>query len=300
MFNLFAGGVRAALATLICLTLISTATEAATKATPALWKVENKDATVYLFGSYHLLPADLEWMTPQILEAFESSDILVTEADGSDETVMVELVTKLAMNPVGVTLASLLTKDEAARVDVAFGPLGLTVETSAPFQPWFVAIQAGVIATMRMGYDPELGVEKVLQVKAREAGMEEAYLETAEAGLASFAMHPADVQIKMLMTSTDDMDIIEDMMNTILGAWASGDIDTVGESLNASLSKTPEVMETAIHQRNRNWIPAIEDMLRTEKTYFIAVGAGHMAGDQSVIALLEAQGYEVRRLKSEH
>ena len=296
MFNLFVVGLRSSFAGLLCAVVLSASAFAETKASPALWKVEGKDATVYLLGSYHLLPAGLDWISPEIEEAFAASDVLVTEADSSDEAAMVALVQKHGLNPAGVTLRSLLTEEQAAKVDNAFGGLGLTVETGAPFQPWFLALQAGVVATMRLGFDPQMGVEQVLHRKAEAAGMSADYLETAEAGLVSFSSHATEIQVEMLLAGAEDMAGLEEQMTATLNAWVSGDIDQVGDLLNQSLSKTPEVFEAAIIQRNRNWIPVIEGMLADERTYFIAAGAGHMAGDQSVIALLKAKGHKVERI----
>ncbi len=79
-------------------------------------------------------------------------------------------------------------------------------------------------------------------------------------------------------------------------AWATGDVEALDEYVNGDLREDePEVYEAVIVQRNRNWIPQIEAVLEGEGTVFIAVGAGHLPGDEGVIELLRDQGYEVVR-----
>jgi uncharacterized protein YbaP (TraB family) len=52
------------------------------------------------------------------------------------------------------------------------------------------------------------------------------------------------------------------------------------------------MIDKMLVNRNKNWIPKLENWMK-QKTLFIAVGAGHLAGDEGVINLLKRQGYTV-------
>jgi len=49
--------------------------------------------------------------------------------------------------------------------------------------------------------------------------------------------------------------------------------------------------------RNRAWLPKIEQLLQSHEDPFVAVGAGHMLGEEGLPALLAERGYTVRRIQ---
>lgn len=262
---------------------------------PALWKVEGGQAELYLLGTFHLLPSELTWKNKPIVSAMAASQTLVLEADTSNEAEIGALIQKYAFNPEGKTLRSYFTDEEAERVDTALRPWGMSVDGAARLKPWFVSLQVGLTAMFSLGYDPESGVEQALLSVAAENTMSLDYLETGEAGIRALADHPDRVQANILLASIDDLARIEEMMDQMIDAWSQGDIATVAQILNASMMRTPALSETVLYQRNRNWISPLETMLKSEGTYFVAVGAGHMAGRNSIIELLEARGYQLIR-----
>src|SRR3954465_12790453 len=58
---------------------------AAPQGHPAMWKVADKDTTIYLFGTFHLLPQGGAWRTPAFDKALASSDELVMEIGNIDD-----------------------------------------------------------------------------------------------------------------------------------------------------------------------------------------------------------------------
>lgn len=262
---------------------------------PALWKVEGGNADLYLFGTFHLLPTDLEWKNETISAAIKASRILVTEANASDQANLGGLINKYAFNPEGKTFRSYFSKEEADVIDEAISPYGLTVDGAARLRPWFVSLQVGMTAMLSLGYAPDSGVESVLLADVARQPMALSYLESGEAGILSLADHPDDLQAKMMLATINDLGRIEEMMNQMIAAWSIGDIEQVAELLNSSMAQTPELIEAVLYKRNRAWITPLKQMLETNGSYFVAVGAGHLAGGNSVIELLEAEGYRLVR-----
>lgn len=262
---------------------------------PAIWKVEGGDAELYLFGTFHLLPRDLEWQNETIAAAMAASDTLVLEADTSNEAKIGALVQKYAFNPKGKTLRSYFKDDEVERIDAALKPWGMSVDGAAALKPWFVSLQAGLTAMFSLGFDPDSGVEQVFLAAAKENPMDLGYLESGEAGIRALADHPDQVQAKILLASIEDLVRIEQMMRQMIDAWSQGDVAAVAEILNTSMAKTPELIDAVLYKRNRNWIGPLKTMLESDGKYFVAVGAGHLAGENNVIELLENEGYRIVR-----
>lgn len=262
---------------------------------PALWKVEGGKADLYLFGTFHLLPSNLEWKNKTISAAIEASSTLVTEADASEEADLGGLIKKYAFNPEGKTLRSYFTEEEATTIDTAIAPFGLSVDGAAKFKPWFVALQVGMTAMLNLGFAPDSGVESVLLLDAAQQPMSLAYLESAEAGILALADHPDHLQAKMLLATVNDLGHIEEMMGQMIEAWSVGDVAIVAQLLNSSMAQTPELIEAVLYKRNRAWIAPLTELLESDSSYFVAVGAGHLAGDNSVIDLLDKAGYTLSR-----
>lgn len=262
---------------------------------PAIWKVEGGEAELYLFGTFHLLPTELEWRNEAINAALAASDTLVLEADTSDEAMLGALIQQYAINPEGKTLRSYFTREEADRIDAAIKPWGMSVDGAASLKPWFVSLQVGLTAMFSLGFEPDSGVEEVLLNITKDTPRTLDYLESGEAGIRALADHPDDVQANILLSSIEDLVRIEEMMAQMIEAWSQGDITTVADVMNASMKQTPELIEAVLYKRNRNWIDPLEKMLDSDGSYFVAVGAGHLAGNDSVIEMLEAEGYELVR-----
>jgi uncharacterized protein YbaP (TraB family) len=59
-----------------------------------------------------------------------------------------------------------------------------------------------------------------------------------------------------------------------------------------TMEESNELKNRMLDQRNKQWIPKLENWMK-QKTLFVAVGAGHLAGEQGVLQLLKNQGYIV-------
>ncbi len=292
----------AALAGLMSLTLPAQAQQdvdfAAIEATPALWHLGDADSDIYIFGTFHILPGDLDWQSDAVSAAFAASDILMLEADVHSpeaQQTMQALIPQLAFNPPGVTLTSMLDAEgQALLADIA-PRLGASVAMLEPMRPWFAQIVLTLGQMQQMGFDPNAGVEMVL-LSQRAEGMAMDYFETAEEQLGFLAGLDDEVQAAGLVESLREMERLPEELDNMVLAWAEGDMDTVNTLfLEQMRDEAPEVYDAIIVRRNHNWVPQIIERLEGEGSYFIAVGAGHLPGDEGVIALLEAQGYEVVR-----
>lgn len=263
---------------------------------PALWKVADEDTTIYLFGTVHVLPKDLEWYKGSISDALASSDKLITEIymKPEDEASAGQLFMTNGMLPAGTTLRSLLTEEQKTSYEAAMAKIGLPPETFDQFEPWFAGINLSMMPLLQAGYSPESGVEKVLEEKAGDKPRGE--LETIAFQVGVFDGLPQESQIKFLMQSANDIDQIVPMLDAMVDEWVEGDSAELGEMMNAGLSD-PVLAEALLYSRNATWADWIDTRMDTPGTVFIAVGAGHLAGEKSVQDLLELRDIAVTRVQ---
>lgn len=276
---------------------------AAIEANPPLWSISDEDSTVYLFGTVHILPPELDWNTAKVSDAFADSDVIMFEADATSaeaQAQIQQLIPQLAVNAPGVTLSGLIS--DQAKADVATIAAGLGAPAGAleaqldPFQPWFASLNLAILQIQAGGYDSNSGVEMILGAEAEAAGKPKAYFETVEQQLRFFADMPMEQQIANFEIGVRDMIENPDVLSELVQAWAVGDMSTIDQLINGAMrEQAPELYERLIVTRNRNWIPSIEAALAGSEDVFVAVGAGHMPGEAGVIALLAAEGHTVTR-----
>lgn len=263
---------------------------------PALWKVADEDTTIYLFGTVHALPSGLDWYDEDIASALNASDTLVTEIrmDSASEAAMQEIAMQKSVLPEGTTLRSLLDDDQTAAYETALGSLGLPGAAFDRFEPWMAGLTLTILPLMQQGYSPETGVEKVLLGKIGDKPQDA--LETADFQLNLFDSLPQDKQITFLMEAVEGMGEAKEMLDAMVAEWIEGDADALAELMNEGLSD-PELAEALLYSRNANWVEWISNRLDAPGTVFVAVGAGHLAGEKSVQDLLSEREIAVERIQ---
>jgi len=255
---------------------------------PALWQVIDEDTTIYLFGTVHALRPGMAWFTDDVAAALASADEVVTEIDMTDVEAQMPAQMPKAMLTTGRTLRELMTDDDRAQYEAAMTALGLPVEAFDPFEPWFAAMTLQMLPLLKEGYDPTQGVEMVLLENASETATRGA-LETIGYQFDVFDGLPMETQLAYLDQSIEQSDELVPMLDTMVDLWMAGDSAALGMMMAESLPD-PLLYERLLTTRNTNWAAWIADRMEQPGTVFIAVGAAHLAGDDSVQVKLAERG----------
>lgn len=261
---------------------------------PGLWSVSDEDTTIYLFGTVHVLRPDVDWYKPYVAEALAASDEVVTEIDMDEAAAAAMSMVQAATLPSGTTLRSLMTDENRAEYEAALTTLGLPVGSFDQFEPWFAAVNLQILPLVMAGYDPMAGVDQLVLDRAPE-GATRAALETVEFQIGLFDQLPQESQLAMLDQTAENLDQAVALIDGMVGEWMAGDADDLAALMNQGLAD-PAVYDALLTKRNVNWAKWIEQRLDRPGTVFIAVGAGHLAGADSVQAQLESLGLKAQRL----
>ena len=275
-----------------------TTAAATVNADPALWVVKDDDTTIYLFGTVHVLKPGLSWFDDAVKTAFDKSDQLMLEMVlPEDQAAVAKTMMPLAMDTTGKTIPSRLTADELKAYQAAMTGVGLPANAFDSFEPWFAAMTLSVLPLTKLGYDPEQGVEKLLTSFAKAGSKPISGLETLEEQLGFFDSLPEPQQVAFLNSVVKDTDKLGPMLDKMVVLWAKGDPDGLAVAMNESLAATPELAKTLLWDRNARWADQIKTRMDQPGTVFIAVGAGHLAGDKSVQDYLKERGLTAKRVK---
>ena len=266
----------------------------------AMWRTGDDDTTVYLIGTVHLLRPGVEWRTDDYERAFAEADAVFIESDSLSEEAQAkaaELLPAYAFNPPGTTLASYFTEAEVAELNEAMAPVGVTIEQLAPMRPWFASIMVAQTAMMTLGASPEAGLETMILADAQATGKPVRFLEGLEEVFGILASVDDTVQADLMLEGAEDFANLEAEFARIVAAWYDGDADTVADMMTEAYGDYPEAEEALFAARNRNWTERLASLIEEEPgTFLVAVGAGHLAGNDSLQGMLQAEGYDVDRL----
>jgi len=280
----------------ICLLLLL---PVAAIAQPALWVVKDPDTTIYLFGTVHLLPNDTDWRYPPLEKALADSQTLHIEITDDDQASMAALVLQYGLDPAH-PLGDMLDQAELQQLKNAADQAGVPggMQTLGMMKPWLAALTLATAPLLKAGLDPQHGVDKQLKAQMLAAGKPVLGLETAEQQIRLLADMPQTMQLDFLRSTLHDIDKGPAELTELIDAWKAGDTDRIARIEDEDLrQQSPALYQRLLVQRNQAWAAKIGDLLRHQHgTIFIAVGAAHLAGPDSVQAQLKLLGVPVERL----
>jgi len=263
----------------------------------SLWKVQSKSNTVYIMGSIHYLKPQNYPLDPALDDAFKAAKKLVLEIDlesaGKEQGQKLMLMKGLYTD--GRTLKNGVSAETYGLAEKELKKLGLDIKLFNQFRPWFVALTVAALELQRLGFDANHGIDRYFYQKAKKENKEVIGLETFEYQMDLFDGMAERTQEMMLLQTLKDIHSIGGTVGAIVQAWASGDMKTLDSLLLQSLKEYPDVYQRLILDRNRAWLPKIESYLSQKENYLVVVGAGHLAGKDSVIEMLKAKGYSVEQ-----
>lgn len=263
---------------------------------PAMWKIADKDTTIYLFGTIHILPEGTDWFTGPVKDAFDSSDLLVTETKLDSPDSLQKLFVEKGMRTDGTTLRASLPVDERAAFEKALGGMGLPPEAFDSFEAWYAGLLLSLLPLKAAGFDKANGVETLIDAKAGEKHKAHQTLETPEYQIELFDGMPVDSQNRYLGEVLDQLPTLREDVAKVVAAWKAGRADELARLLNED--ESDEVMrKTFIINRNEAWAKWLKARMAKPGTVFVAVGAGHLAGEGSVQDQLAKAGIKATRVQ---
>jgi len=260
---------------------------------PAIWRIADKDTTIYLFGTVHALPKDAQWFSGPVARAYAQSNELVTEIPMTDAAADAKAIAARALLPQGKSLRDLMTSEDRKQFEAALVSLGLPVEAMDKFRPWYAALTLSLLPVTQAGYDPQSGAESALSAKSD--GKTKAALETVDQQIALFDGLPTSVQLQFLDDSVESVSKASSTLDAMVADWMKGDPDALAMLLNRDIDD-PVLYKRLLTDRNAHWARWIDQRMKQPGTVFVAVGAGHLAGKDSVQDELRKLGIKARRV----
>jgi uncharacterized protein len=292
---------------LCCIIGFSTAYAANDKA--FLWEVKSaadnasESPVVYLMGSIHFADRSFYPLRAEIEQAYDSSQYLVVELDinKTDHQAYASLLSEKGIYKDGTTIEDVISKETWLQLRQQLRHLNIDYDSVKNYKPGILVLTLSSAQAMRMGLDPELGLDSYFLARASQAdsGKQIIELETLDEQLNLFLQIP-DAEL-LLQESLYSLDESEQMMADMVHYWKQGDERQMRRLLfDDALEQHPvfsDIYDSLFYDRNDNMVNKITAMLQQPKgSYFVIVGSGHLIGDKGIVHALQEKGYRVRRL----
>ncbi len=268
-------------------------------ADPALWVVRDADTTIYLFGTIHLLDGRT-WFNDEVKTAFDSSGELVLEARlPEDPAALQGMIMQYAVDQQGRTISSRLSPEQNAALNRALSRIGVPEGAFDRLEPWFVSLTLTAVLAQELGISPENGPETILTRAAQARSMPIGELEGMEHQIRIFDQMPEALQVTQLAQTLDEFATAGEKLAPMLTAWSTGDVEGLAALTSDTGEQGPDaraLYRIIFTDRNAAWAGWIQQRLARPGTVFVAVGAGHLAGGDSVQAALSARGVRTARV----
>lgn len=268
----------------------------AAAADPAMWVVKDGDSTVYLLGTIHVMKPGVKWRSEKLDAALRSSSEYWMELDlQADPAIVQTYALNFGMDS-RKELASSVGEANFEKFVALAKRYKIPTRDLHQMRPWFATMVLSQAQMVSVGYDPDLGVDRSLQKQAIADGKAIKPFETAEQQLGYLADMPDRVAADMLVQTLNEMAEGEAAIGQLENAWLAGDVKQLQKIGPDRMRKeAPELFDAVLKRRNDNWVKQIANLMKGSGTQFIAVGAAHLLGKDSVPDQLAKLGYRVAR-----
>ena len=247
---------------------------------PAMFVVRDADTTVYIFGTFHALDGRSQWFGNQVKNAFEQSNELVLE------TLIPE------------------QRDQIPQAMPGFRPPSVT-----PSASFLATTRMAITAGRSQGMQVDNGADMVLRHQAEAEGKPVEGLETLQFQIDMFnrmpaappptpavAIAPVPRPGQPVAVASSPMQSLSLAMAEMQAAWKRGDQRVFVHMLDQLKTASPDTYRMMFTERNARWADWIRARMQTPGTVFVAVGAGHLAGTDSLLVRLAERGIASQRV----
>lgn len=278
-----------------------------------LWQVKSPTSQVYIFGSVHVGTKDMYPLAKPVMDAFNESKKVVLEVK-LDEVSPDELLAKSGLNPKGVKLTDLLSKDTTETLKLYLAKHKLPLDQLQTFRPWAIMSFIDTIEYAKLGFQYELGVEKYFENLMHSQKKDMIGLETAQEQIDAISggndlsrkiescnctvQEYQDLLLRETLNSTKKSEV---MVSQLFKFWNNGQADKLYDLCAKDILTNEKIGQTVVDalftKRNIKMADGIAELLKTQEKYFVLVGAGHIGGKQGIVQLLKDKGLTVEQVR---
>lgn len=263
-----------------------------------LWEISGNGLTKpsYLYGTIHMICKDDAALGDSLVAAIERTDRVYFEVDMDNLMEMVMAFKDFKMKN-DTTLSDLMSKEDYEKIK-QFMESKSTLLPFSKLETYKPMLVSSLLLESDAACEQAVAMEQLILEVAKKNGKRIEGLETMSYQASIFDSIPYKLQAEQLLKYVKEGDSkaqADKQFEEMVESYKSQDIEKLGESINAD-EGLGGYGDLLLFNRNRNWVRKLKTIM-PEKAVVIAVGAGHLAGENGVIKLLRKEGYTVKPVK---
>ena len=265
---------------------------------PAMWKLSDDDTHIFLFGGVHMLPKGIDWQTGWVDTVVDNADMLILELSPEEQALAPEILADLSSdNADMIPLEDRIPPQLINELDILASRTRVSRRQLDGMESWAAALLLSNAASRNASLSIANGTEAILTKRFMAQGKPISGLETAAFQLSMFDRLTQRTQDALLTQTVQNAPTAVQKTDQLIKAWASGDTDKIALYADSELRSIEGLSLPLLTRRNAQWANWINDRMEQPGTILIAVGAGHLVGDDSVQNMLEKKGLKVVRVQ---
>jgi len=264
----------------------------------SVWSVSKGEHELYIGGTFHLLSKSDYPLPEQYDKAYAKADTLVLETDigafSSPEFAQYMMTTFRYQN--GATIESVLKPATITRLKAYFASRQMGYDTLKYFKPEMLMSVITIAELQSIGFN-KAGVDEFFHQRAEKDGKNLSWLESVKQQMQYLQAMGAGNPDELLNYTLDDLQELPELMGKLRASWREGDMKQMASLVLVEMQTTyPDIYEVLLVSRNQKWIPQIEALMQSPEKELVLVGGLHLAGRDSVLRMLQAKGYTIKKL----
>lgn len=244
----------------------------------------------YIYGTIHIICEEDFFVSPSTEKALAQAKKLFLEIDLSDADLAMKMQMAL-VHPEFKNIKDFINEEEKEALEAYFKKkLGAGLDQLGIMKPFALS---SMLTMGLLQCEGNKSYEEYFMTLAQEKKIPIAGLESLEDQIKIFDAIPYEEQVRDLVKMVIEPSEGEKEFEEMMRYYKAQDAQALYSEVIMKNDQFANHKEVLLDNRNKNWIPVMLESMKKHST-FVAVGAGHLAGEQGVLELLRKAGYQVK------
>jgi len=264
-------------------------------AASTVYEVSKGNSKIYLAGTIHMLrtqdfppPAEFDSAYRQAQKVYFETDIQYSKTP--------EFAQRFAQAmtlPDKKSLSDVLSADVWAELQAFSEQNHFPLNQFMNFNAAMISILITITESKKMGVDD--GIDVYYDKLARQDKKNLGEMESGDDVIGYMKKFSQENPNKIIRSTLSDVENIPTDLKSMIVSWRAGDLDTLERDMGEKMrTEMPDAYKSLVIDRNKKWLPKIEQMFATPEIEMVMVGSLHLSGKHGLLASLKKSGYKIK------
>ncbi len=264
----------------------------------AVYEITKGKNKIYLAGTIHMLRAQDFPPPAEFDSAYRASQTIFFETDlqKAKEPEFGQRFAQAMMLPNNKTLKDVLDADTWAALQAFSAKTQYPLSQTMMFNPAMTSILISMTEAKKLGVGDGIDAHYDKAARADKKAIGE--MESADDVITYMTLFAQEDPNKVIKSTLNDVENLQSQFESLIANWKKGDLDALDKEMGQKMkAETPNAYQALVIDRNKKWLPRLEQMFTTPEVEMVLVGSLHLSGSDGLLVQLKKSGYQVKPYK---